>query len=154
VNKQEVIKRIEDGRREIESLWAGATEEQMTARPGTQEDWSVKDLIGHLTYWQNTLLVNVPIALRGEKPTWGDLDETNAQVFERNRDRSLSDVESDFHRSAEQVRGLVESLSEADLNRPNAWNDEVLWQYILGETADHYEYHAMEVRRWRERTIG
>lgn len=153
MNKAELLRRIEDGRQEIVSLWAGASDEQLTARPGPQADWSIKDLMAHLAFWEGTLLENVPLALHGEKPADDNVDETNARVFTRNLDRSLADVRQEFERSLEQVRELIQSLSDEALGQPGPWDSEVIWQYILGETADHYQQHIDDVRRWRARTL-
>jgi hypothetical protein len=155
MNKTELLKSIRDGRSQIEALWQGASDEQLCQRPGPQSDWSVKDLIAHLTYWEQTTLTCVPaLRQRGERPAcWdGDVDETNAQVFAENRDRSLNDIQAAFRRSLEQVTALVQSLSDSDLAQTYpALNGEALWKYIAGETFEHYGDHFADARAWHDR---
>jgi uncharacterized protein (TIGR03083 family) len=160
VNKGDIIQAIETGRQQLEALWAGATEAQMTTLPGPQADWSVKDLIAHLTYWEQTMLGNVGRLLRGEDlpggetPPREDIDTVNARVLNENRERPLADVLAAFRQSREQVIERVRGLPEDDLERRFAWlHHEPLHTYIAGDTFEHYQDHLSDLRHWHERML-
>lgn len=152
MNKAELIQAIRSGRAELEALWAGASAEQMTQLPGPQADWSVKDLIAHLTYWEQKVARAIQSGKWSQSPQSATVNGVNAEVYQENRDRPLADVLADFHRSLEQVVGQVQALSEDDLADPGrfAWQkDRPLWDYIAGETIEHYQDHVGDLRAWR-----
>lgn len=156
MNKEELLTAIHKCHAEIENCWAEASEEQLQQRPGPQADWSVKDLIAHLTYWEQDMLTTLGNCALGTTPDWNDdTDARNALVFEANKDRPLADIQADFRRSLAQIDALVGSLSDADLKdseRLAAPDKMTLWQYIAEETFEHYhDGHLPDVRTWARR---
>jgi hypothetical protein len=156
MNKDELLQTIHKCREEIECCWAGATEEQLTARPGPQADWSVKDLIAHLTFWEQDMLKSLGSSALGTTPDWNaDTDAINARVFEANKDRSLDEIRSEFRQSLDQICDLVGCLSDADLNsteKISTPDPMPLWQYIADETYEHYrDDHLPDMRAWARR---
>jgi hypothetical protein len=72
------------------AVYAGLSDEEMTRRPGAQEDWSVKDQIAHLTWWEDYAMVRSGIMLAGEPfSKLTDFDAINAQVLAFNKDVPL-----------------------------------------------------------------
>ena len=156
MNKHELLQAIHECRAEIESCCAQATEEQLTCRPGPQEDWSVKDLIAHLTHWEQDMLAHVGNSALGATPDWNDdVDAVNARVFEANKDRPLDAIRADFRRSLEQIDELVGSFSDDDLSdteRLKVDDGTPLWKYIASETYEHYrDDHLPDVQAWARR---
>ena len=65
----------------------------MTRRPGPQPDWSVKDVIAHITWWESAMTNWVSRALTGEMLARTETpDEINARVYADNRDMPLETV--------------------------------------------------------------
>ena len=50
----DLLARAGSERADLAALWQGLNREQMTRRPGPQPDWSVKDLIAHITWWEQS----------------------------------------------------------------------------------------------------
>lgn len=147
MTKAEFINTLRVERAKLDSTLAALTPRQLTRRV-TPEAWSIKDHLAHLTYWEQYMLQRVRQALLGESPKWVSTEEEteiNAQVFERNRSRSLALVLADMHRSLADTLELVESLSEADLTNPRrfAWmRRKPLYTYIANEGyGEHYHDH-------------
>ena len=77
--------------------WEALLEQIGPARPdqpGVNGDWSVKDIVAHLTGWQPTLTARIQAAQRGETeppPPWPahlqTEDEINAWIYETNHGR-------------------------------------------------------------------
>ncbi len=82
VTADELLERIREGRAALTALWAGLTEEQMMCRPGPQENWSVKDLVAHITWWEAFILERVTDLISGapSEPA-EDTDILNARVY-------------------------------------------------------------------------
>jgi len=158
MNRNELITAIANGRIHVESYWAGLDESALTHRPGPQPDWSVKDLIAHLTYWPKSLVADVQASLQGKIPPSVanpvPTDDLNARVFAENRDRPLAAILADFHAAIEQVIEMVQALSDEDLNDPNRFDwmsGDPLVQRISWETLEHFDEHLTELRAWREK---
>jgi hypothetical protein len=152
VNKRELIEAIRADRATLQSLWTGATEEQLCRRPGPQSDWSMKDLIAHITHWEQNILATLSAAFRGHLVEQGDTDQINARVFIENRDRPLTDIQADFQRSQDEVLTYIESLTEQQLSdTTHLWDDTPVITYIIWDTVEHYHDHLADVRAWAER---
>jgi len=156
MNKQTLLQEIHECHAEIEACCAAATQAQLTERPGPQVDWSIKDLIAHLTYWEQDMLTTLGNCALGITPDWNDdVDAVNAQVFASNRDRPLADIRADFRQSLAQIDARVGRLSDADLSdteRLHLGDGTPLWKYIADETFEHYrDDHLPDVRAWARR---
>ena len=100
------------------------TDEQMTTLHDA-EDWTVKDHIIHLTSWERS----VAFFLQG-KPRHeglevdealylnGSNDEINVAIFRHRRDLAVPDALAQFRDVHQQLLGLLQLLTDADLKRP------------------------------------
>ncbi|MBZ0284543.1 MAG: ClbS/DfsB family four-helix bundle protein [Anaerolineae bacterium] len=157
MSKAKLLGIIRTRQAEIETLWAGANEDQMTERPGPQADWSVKDLIGHLLYWEQQVIAEVRIGLEGGIPDLSEEDDVvNARAFAANRDRPLDDILKAFARSHREMLTFVDSIPEDKLMDTEhfTWADDgSLYRHIVTEYLDHYDAHMPGLRAWRERAF-
>jgi uncharacterized protein DUF1706 len=59
-------------------------------------EWSVKDILAHVTTWEEEALSYVPLILSGGRPPrytkYGGIDAFNAKMAEQNRAMELSDA--------------------------------------------------------------
>src|SRR5579859_1520141 len=154
--KIRLLNEMQNGYATFEELLATLNAEQMTTS-GVNGSWSVKDNLAHLSSWQRRLYA----MLQGVKenrdlpdPTPGmSEDEINEMFYQRNKDRSLDEVQADFRSTFQQVLESVQSMSEDDLNRPVSWlNDRPIWPYIVGNTFGHYQEHSQIITDWLART--
>jgi heme-degrading monooxygenase HmoA len=151
--KTDFLAIIRAWRAALEALWSGVSEAHLAARPSFSADWSVKDLIAHITYWEQDLLRQAALVKQGGAPVSEDTDTVNARVFAANAERPLTDVLADFYRSGETVFAFIATLSEAELTAPAPFPggaDLPVWQYIAYETVEHYDEHLDALRAWRE----
>src|SRR5436853_1562808 len=94
MTKAKLLETIRDARVRWEGLLAEVGEERMQI-PGVEGNWSVKDIIAHVSYFESGMTRWLNSALTGEAPvpsldTKGmDVDQENAWVYEQNRNRSL-----------------------------------------------------------------
>jgi hypothetical protein len=142
-----------------EALLAEAGEARLT-EPGVEGDWSLKDIIAHITYFETWAADNVMAFRRGEPRPQSEykgleVDEENARIYERMRAKSLPQVlqesQVSFQRSIEAVQGLRnEDLYDPKFTRvPDA--DWTVFDLVEGDTFEHYRDHSKSVRAWLDR---
>lgn len=137
-------------------------------QPGAAGDWSVKDIIAHLTVYEAWLVSWLEAALRGQlvEPTYlndPDLDKRNAIAYAENRARPVGEVLEESRRNFTALLRLVERFSQEDLNDPGrtAWfvapywgEPQPLWDCIAGDSVEHYDQHFADLRAWLEKNSG
>jgi hypothetical protein len=156
LNKAEILAALEAGREAFLELIEDISEEEME-QPGVVEDWSVKDILAHLTRWEAELIKLLWQARQGEKPTTihftsVKIDETNARWHAESQSRSLERVLDDFHGVRNQTIRRVEAFSNKDLTDPNRFpwlGGQPLSKWIAGDSFEHEAEHAADIRRWR-----
>jgi hypothetical protein len=124
------------------------------------EQWSFKDLTGHLLGWRLHALDVLEAELRGsnEPPAlWpNDLttdDEINAWIYEQQHGRAAADVLAEMMSTFDRLRLLVDTTSERDLADPARFPS--LEGLSLGDSivngdffAHWHDEHEPEIRRW------
>lgn len=140
----------------LEQLLATLTPEQMV-HPGIVGEWSVKDVLAHLTEWQQMVLGWYHAGQAGETPAlpapgfkWSELPALNQAIYEKHLDRPLPAVLEEFRTAYRQVTAWVESLSEEDLFTPGryAWaKTNALASYVISCTSSHDRWARTELRK-------
>ena len=111
--------RIQKDREALATLWSGLTEEQMIRRPSPQEDWSVKDVIAHITWWEGFIKERVTNLVNGAKSEPVEHhDVLNARAYEQHKDRPLAEVLAEFDTNWLRLEALLSSLNDKQLNTP------------------------------------
>jgi uncharacterized damage-inducible protein DinB len=144
--RDDVLRLVGDSRAELEAALARVPAERFE-EPLLDGGWTVKDLLAHVTYWEWAFLSNI-----GEPPPpvprQDDVDVTNRAVYEFNRARPLADVRREFESTH---RRLLERISEFDHDainsRPMEDRETVVWQFVAGETWEHYPEHIAQLER-------
>ena len=156
MDKATFIRTTRGARAEWEQVLAEVGEERMLT-PVAAGHWSVKDVIAHLTAWEQRPVAWLTAIRRGETPSpapWPpDLGEekTNAWIYEANKDQPLRQVINQSRRVHEQLLKELEMTSEGDLNDAGrfAWlNGNSLAESIPGDSYEHYRDHTRMVREW------
>lgn len=86
---------------------------------GVNGDWSMKDIVAHLTGWQPRLIACLQAAQRSEPeppPPWpANLqtdDEINAWIYESNHGRSVRKVLEESHHVFQQLLAVIEGVRD------------------------------------------
>ena len=129
-------------------------------QPGVNGDWSMKDVIAHLTGWNRWLVVRLQAALRGEPeppPPWPAHlqtdDDINAWIYESNRGRSLHEILDETQQVFQQLLTVIEGLPDEVRIEPE-WR--LVWvdnhRFPAGEFFDHFhDDHEPDVQSWLAR---
>jgi hypothetical protein len=125
--------------------------------PGAAGDWTIKDVIAHLTFWRWWSVRRLEAAVRNDVPVppWGsgldendeeDTERINQQAYESNRDQSIADVLRDSRETFDRAEAALQALSEADLFEANrfSWLGGANVSAVVHGSAGHlYEHEAM-----------
>lgn len=159
--KSQLIDQIKNTRAPLDELLAQLTEEQML-QPGVENNSSVKDLLAHITTWEQHLVRRLAAAVKDKvaqayvidpSEPWepGGLDAVNEYIFTRNAQLPLQQVLPDFHSSLQDVLRAVDALSEQDLFDPQGLAQVFGYpvERVIGEdTFYHYPDHIQSINAW------
>jgi uncharacterized protein (TIGR03083 family) len=160
ITKASLLQELRAARAEWDALMAEVGEGRMT-EPGAAGDWSVKDVIAHLTSFSRWFVQASEAHFRGEMPP---LDGTEAMSFEQRnqfwyqqaRDRSLADVQAESQQVFRRLLEVVESHSEEFLTQPQQFEglpgSFLIWNMLEGDGYEHYRDHIRAIRAWLERS--
>ncbi len=153
MNKAELLAALEDSRAQIDDVLADLAPAALEL-PGVAGDWSVKDVLAHLTACQVDLLTNIGLAARGQKPgrtSWDDaaIEAQNQAWYQQYRARPLERVVDDYDGVHRQLLRKITALTEKDLATPVSWlHGQTLSQYIVEEVVDHEAEHLPGLQAW------
>jgi hypothetical protein len=155
-NTSELLAVIEDEWTALLRVVDRLTPEQMTTPdPG---GWSPKDNLAHLAAWMRIMLdsyvhktpVHEAMGLDAETAKQLDEDGENAVLFERNRNRSSSDVLDGLKATYADVIGTLRGMPFADLMKPvreTGPDKRLVIETVLGNTSDHFREHRQTIEK-------
>ena len=157
MDKAQLLMDIRVERERLEQVLEGIDSSAMV-EPGIMGQWSAKDVLVHIAFWEATFRGWIDFAARGVTPempvsggTWEDIDLLNDRVYQEGRDRPLADVRDEFAASYLPTLALVEATDESvllDPERNPLGPREPLWQYVAANTSDHYREHRESLESW------
>ena len=156
MTQDELIQKIESEWNNLQASLDGLTEEQMH-RPGVVGEWTIKDILAHLTAWQTRLITTLFKAEKGFTPDTTEsgqtVDQMNAKFYREMKDRSFDQVWDDLDSSYHQLLSRLAGWKEKDLFDPGRFKwmkGEPFAAYIAGDSYEHYAEHAAQIREWRK----
>jgi uncharacterized protein (TIGR03083 family) len=138
MERDELFQRIDTTWQDLQTALDGIPAERAT-EPGVAGEWSVKDLLGHITFWERNLVTEVQNLGPDEAVEAFDTDEINAREHERYKNRPLDELQAELRESHEALMQALQAVEDLDPNQ------------VAGDTWDHYPEHATQIRDWRER---
>lgn len=119
VTRNEAIATLEEGQRMLAPLFAALNDAQ-AVEPKTigGGEWSAKDLMGHLAFWEELAIEAIDAWRDGRIPraeaifSGDDVDAANAQNFSRTAAQSLDEVRARAAEAHERILALIASLSD------------------------------------------
>ena len=155
-DKADLLERIQTEHHKLEILLAQLDENQMV-QSGVVGNWSVKDILAHITAWERCMLQWVGETRQGLIPrlpaSKHDLHRWNVRFYQENQASPLEEVLAAFDRSYQAVLQNIREAPEEELLKEihGAWPEGPVWQGIADNTWGHYQEHAASIRRWVKR---
>lgn len=149
---ERMLTRLDAAWAKFEASYDGLPDAQL-AEPGVEGDWSVRDILAHVTIWEEEALKHLPTIIAGGRPpryaTQGGIDAFNARMVEQRRGLSIAEVrrqQDDTHHR------LVAFIRDAPADQ--FAGETRARRRLRLDTYGHYPLHAAAIRAWRERRSG
>lgn len=148
MNTHQAMERVDRAWKELGESYVGLSDSQLLL-PNVTGRWSVRDIIAHVTWWEEEALKHLPLIREGGRPprysvTYGGIDAFNALMTEQRRHLSLGEVfrqRDEIHeRLTEYVRGAPDALFARETR---------FRRRLRLDTYGHYPIHARAIREWR-----
>lgn len=151
MNTQQVLARLDAAWLEFEDSYAGLSEAQLLI-PGVTGQWSVRDIIAHVTWWEEEALKHLPLVREGGRPPrysvqYGGIDAFNALMTEKRRELSLAAVLRQHHEVHERLVAYARRAPEELYTRETRFR-----RRLRLDTYGHYPIHTRAIREWRRRS--
>ena len=156
--KSELINKLTANRDELLNLFVGLSEEQRTTVP-VIEQWTIKDLVGHISYWEQVIHDHVRESYTEGRPRPARNDESddaiNARESAKRKNWSWQRVRAEFENTRGALIERVERLSESELEFqvPNPWRNENRFysvaQMIEEDAIGHSHEHIEQIKNWK-----
>jgi len=150
VDRRGLLTRLDKAWSEFQEARAGLSEAQ-SMMPGVTGKWSVRDILAHVTSWEEEALKHLPLVLEGGRPpryssTYGGIDSFNALKTEQKKNLPLAQILEEMH---DVHRRLIAYLESVPLGQ---FQEETRFRHRLRlDTYSHYPIHAKSIWRWREK---
>lgn len=153
MDRRGLLKRLDAAWTSFKDSYAGLSEAQLL-EPGVTKAWSVRDIIAHVTTWEEEALKHLPSILEGRRPprysvTYGGIDAFNALMTAGKAHLSLADVLREQEEVHRRIVETIETASEDQLIVETRFR-----RRLRLDTYHHYPKHTDAIRRWREHEQG
>jgi hypothetical protein len=148
MTREQLLQRLERAWQEFQASSAGLSDAKII-QPGVVENWSVKDILAHVTTWEEEALKYLPLIVTGRKPpryatTYGGLDAFNAQMAGRKRDLPLAEVRRQLDDTHRRLLDYIATVPEEQFTRETPFRHR-----LRLDTYSHYPIHTRSILEWR-----
>ncbi len=152
MDKQQLLKRLDKAWAGLKESYAELSDSRLT-EPGVTGEWSVKDILAHVTTWEREALKYLPLIIAGGRPpryvTYGGIDAFNAKMMEEKRGLSLSEVLRQLEETHGYLIDFVQRTPDAQFTRDTRFR-----RRLRLDTYSHYPEHAEAIWEWRKQRLG
>ena len=153
MNTEQVLQRLDKAWTAFEESYAGLPDSQLMI-PGVTGRWSVRDIIAHVTWWEEEALKHLPLIREGGRPArysvkYGGIDAFNALMTEARRPLSLAEVLRQHDEVHRVLIDYVRTVPEELFTRETRFR-----RRLRLDTFGHYPIHTKAIREWRSRSFG
>jgi hypothetical protein len=111
------------------------------SRPGVVGNWSIKDVLAHVSAWERELIEHIAAEEHGDEWELPNVDQFNAEQAELDADRTLDDVRDDLEETHAELMSILEETPV--LSR----------DLVASDTYKHYAEHAAQITAWRQQQM-
>jgi uncharacterized protein (TIGR03083 family) len=151
MDRQQLLTQLDKAWMALQASYAGLADSSLT-EPGVVGDWSVKDILAHVTTWEEEALKYLPLILAGSRPprystAYGGIDAFNAQMTEQKRGLPLSEVLRRLDQTHRRLIDYVHSAPEEQFTHETRFR-----KRLRLDTYSHYPIHARAIEEWRQQS--
>ena len=143
-----MLKQLEKAWSTLKASYAGLLDSQLL-QPGVTGKWSVRDILAHITTWEEEALKHLPVILAGGRPQrysikYGGIDAFNALMMKQKAHLSLSEVLNQPDEIHNRLLDYVRQAPEEQFAEETRFR-----RRLRLDTYSHYPKHAKAIREWR-----
>lgn len=151
MNREKLLQQLDKAWNAFKASYAGLPDAQL-AEPGVTDDWSVKDIIAHVTWWEEEALKHLPLIASGGRPPrysvkYGGIDAFNAQMTEKKHDLPLANVVQQMEDTHQRLVAYIQTVPEEHFTRETRFR-----RRLRLDTYSHYPIHTRAIQEWRQRS--
>jgi hypothetical protein len=147
MDRAALLGRIQTAWETLEKSYAGLSDAQLTEL-AVSGDWSVKEILAHVTTWEEESLKYLPVIIEGGRPPryarFGGIDAFNATMTAQKRGLSLADVRQQMGDVHGKLIDFLQGVPEGQFTRETRFR-----RRLRLDTYRHYLEHARAIRDWR-----
>lgn len=149
MDRLQLLKRLDTAWTAFRESYTGLSDSQLTV-PGVIDNWCVKDIIAHVTIWEEEALKHVPHIIEGGRPprysvTYGGIDAFNARMVAQRHVLPLDDILRQQEETHQRLIDFIQTIPEEHIVRETR-----VRRRIRLDTYSHYPIHTKAIREWRE----
>jgi uncharacterized protein (TIGR03083 family) len=152
IDKTEVERKLDAEWQALREAIESFSDEELEA-PGAVDEWSVKDLLGHMAFWANKAAHDLDAINAGEEGAiqlaggQEGVDAWNARESEARKDKPLPEMKAEWEASFEAARQALSVTPAEKLEiEVQGWN---MFTRFAEDTYRHYREHAAQIREWK-----
>lgn len=157
-SKQELIEKIEKEHLAFVKLASSVPRTRYLEEGSGGDHWTVRDLLAHLTEWEQMFLCWYRTGRSGGNPAlpapgfkWNQTPELNRAIWQKHHAKPLKKTLADFEASHNEVLSVASEISPEQLFTPGyfAWAKQTLLAtYLAANTCSHYHTTTKYLKRW------
>jgi carboxymethylenebutenolidase len=154
MDREGLLTQMRLGRQELMDVLANVPKGQLT-NPVLPNQWSVKDLLAHIGFWERRAIDLYHYFQGGPAPDPQPgsitINELNDRVYRTNRGLALEELRQFESSAYDALFRLASSVPEADLFDPHrflATEGNPFADWIVGNAFGHYADHLPDLRAW------
>ncbi|PYM64509.1 MAG: hypothetical protein DMD79_06370 [Candidatus Rokuibacteriota bacterium] len=153
MDRRQLLQRLDTAWGAFEASYAGLSD-ALLMKPGVTGDWSIRDILVHVTTWEEEALTHLPLILEGGTPPrysvrYGGIDAFNARMMEQKARLSLSEVRRQLDGIHRRLIDFIQRAPEDQLSRETRFR-----RRLRLDTYGHYPQHAEAIRHWRRNVLA
>ena len=150
MKKEQLIHKIEKAWEAFLFSAEGLSEAEML-EPGVIGEWSVRDIVAHVTVWEEEALKALPVILAGQRTPrysvlYGGIDAFTAQMTEKNRSLPLEEVLRRRDETHQRLLVYVRNAPQEQITTETRFRRRLRY-----DSYSHYPEHTEAILEWREK---
>ena len=147
MSKERILSRLEEAWQAFLKSFADLPESALL-EAGVCGEWSIRDIMAHVTTWEEETLGALPLILAGKRlpmysTLYGGVDAFNALQYEKKQNLSLAQVKRDLKSTHKRLVAFLSDLPET------AFTPRLVRRLGI-DTYRHYREHREQIEGWRE----
>jgi hypothetical protein len=150
MDRAKLLNRLENAWNDLQASYAGLAEGYLD-EPGVTDEWSIKDILAHVTVWEEEALKHLPHIAEGGRPsrysvTYGGIDAFNALKTQENRRLTTTQVLARHRAIHQQLIDYIHTVPEDYFATETRFR-----RRLRLDTYSHYPIHTQAIVAWRSR---